>query len=80
MIYCSYLTLIQMTKTVRTESHREAERKYNKTRLKKPAIPAIRLEDEEKIWTDEVFKLYGKTKKEAVLKGLELLKETINKA
>ncbi len=69
-----------MDKPVRTEAHLRAEQKYNKTRLKKPAIPAIRLEDEEKIWTDEVFELYGKTKKEAVLKGLELLKEIINKA
>jgi hypothetical protein len=68
------------TKPVRTEAHRKAEQKYNKTRLKKPAIPAIRLEDEEKAWTDEVFELYGKTKKQAVLKGLELLKELINKA
>jgi hypothetical protein len=67
-------------KTIRTEAHRAAEKKYNEKRLKKPAIPAIRLENEEKAWTDEVFELYGKTKKEAVLKGLELLKEFINKA
>lgn len=69
-----------MTKPARKEAHREAERKYNKTRLKKPAIPAIRLENDEKVWTDEVFKLYGKTKKEAVLKGLGLLKDFLNKA
>ena len=67
-------------KPVRTEAHRAAERKYNKKRLKKSAIPAIRLEDKEKSWTDEVFELYGKTKKEAVLKGLELLKDSLNKA
>jgi hypothetical protein len=67
-------------KTIRTEAHRVAEKKYNKKRLKKPAIPAIRLENEEKTWTDEVFEKFGKSKKEAVLKGLELLKDSLNKA
>ena len=66
-----------MSNTVRTEAQLRAEQKYNEKRLKKPAIPAIRLTEEEHEFCNAVFQLYGKTKKEAVLEGLFLLRETL---
>lgn len=62
----------------RPDAQKKAEIKYNQKRLKKPSIPAIRLEPEEHQLAEDVFAKYGKTKKEAVLEGLRLLKESIN--
>jgi hypothetical protein len=69
-----------LSETKRTEAQRRAEKVYNVTRLKKPSIPAIRLNNDEKKWTDEVFNTMEGTKKRAVLEGLKLLKNKLNKS
>lgn len=62
----------------RSEAQKSAEKRYNQKRLRSPSIPAIRLDEDQKVFTDRVFEKYGKGKKEAVLKGLELLEKSLD--
>lgn len=64
-------------KLKRSEAQIEAEKRHNKKRLKLPTIPAIRLTPEENEKYCEIFNRYKGTKKDAVLKGLDLLDKSL---
>jgi hypothetical protein len=58
---------------VTTDAQKRAYKKYNKKQSGRPRLPGIYLTDEENELLVEMSEIYG-SKKEAIFKGLELLK------
>lgn len=67
-------------KKERTKAQIKAERTYAKKNANEVMIPRVRLisEDEQQL-AKSVFELHGGTKKQAILDGLELLRNELNK-